>query len=100
MSIPNWSTMYAASSEESAMFFGASGSMAGGQMYAGGSPVGGTYSCRWKTVASYAQIIGLRKLMISGFGSDRSMWQRQIQCVPLDFASSAIPAGCGSWTMT
>ena len=31
-SIPNWSTMYAASSGESAMFFGASGSIAGGQM--------------------------------------------------------------------
>ena len=33
-SIPNWSTMYAASSGESAMFFGASGSIAGGQMNA------------------------------------------------------------------
>ena len=31
-SMPNWSTMYAASSAESAMFFGASGSIAGGQM--------------------------------------------------------------------
>ncbi len=31
-SIPNWSTMYAASSAESAMFFGANGSIAGGQM--------------------------------------------------------------------
>jgi hypothetical protein len=33
-SIPNWSTMYAASSAERAMFFGASGSIAGGQMNA------------------------------------------------------------------
>jgi hypothetical protein len=31
-SMPNWSTMYAASSGDSAMFFGASGSIAGGQM--------------------------------------------------------------------
>ena len=51
--MPNWSTMYAASSGDSAMFFGASGSIAGGQMYAGGSPARvGAYSGRWKIVAS------------------------------------------------
>jgi hypothetical protein len=41
--------MYAASSGESAMFFGASGSIAGGQMYAlRRSASAGTYSFRWK----------------------------------------------------
>ena len=35
------------------MFFGASGSIAGGQMYAGGSSAPrGTYSCMWKIAAS------------------------------------------------
>ena len=52
-SMPNWSTMYVASSGESAMFFGASGSIAGGQIAAiGRSGASGTYSRRWKTVAS------------------------------------------------
>ena len=52
-SIPNWSTMYVASSRESAMFFGASGSIAGGHMYASGRPSErGTYSWRWKIAAS------------------------------------------------
>ena len=45
------------------MFFGASGSIAGGQMYAGGSPgARGTYSARWKTVASYRAIDGSRNV--------------------------------------
>ncbi len=51
--MPNCSTMYAASSGASAMFLGASGSIAGGQITAPcmrGS--GGTYSCMWNTVAS------------------------------------------------
>ena len=35
------------------MFLGASGSIAGGQMYEGGIPAaGGTYSRRWYTIAS------------------------------------------------
>ncbi len=35
------------------MFFGASGSIAGGQMYASGRPSAfGTYSSRWKIAAS------------------------------------------------
>ena len=41
-SIPNWSTMYAASSGDNAMFFGASGSIAGGQMNARSVNSGGT----------------------------------------------------------
>jgi hypothetical protein len=35
------------------MFFGVSGSIAGGQMYAGGRPSWrGTYSSRWNTIES------------------------------------------------
>ena len=53
MWIPNWSTTYAASSAESAMFFGVSGSIAGGQMKASCSATSsGTYSLRWKIAAS------------------------------------------------
>ena len=52
-SIPNWSTMYAASSGDSAMFFGASGSIAGGQItQVGSASARGTYSRRWKIAAS------------------------------------------------
>jgi hypothetical protein len=100
-SIPNWSTMYEASSGESAMFFGARGSMAGGQMYAGGSPgaSSGTYCRRWKIAPSYLHMDGRRKSRTSRFGSDRSMWHRQIQsAVPL--RCSTIPSGCGSCMTT
>ena len=81
-SIPNWSTMYAASSAERAMFFGASGSMAGGQMNDCGSPATscGTYWRRWKIAASYLRSDGTMKSRTSGFGVERSMWQRQIHC--------------------
>jgi hypothetical protein len=73
-SIPNWSTMYAASSPERAMFFGASGSIAGGQMYAGGRPAAsGTYWRRWKIAASCREIDGTRKSITSLFGVERSM---------------------------
>src|SRR4029079_11395669 len=93
--------MYAASSGESAMFFGVSGSIAGGQMYDGGSPPTlGTYSGMWKMAASYWEIHGTRNERTSGFGCERSMWQRQIQCAALDGKCSTTPAGCGSWTIT
>ena len=48
-STPNWSHTNAASSGESAMFFGDSGSIAGGRMWVGTRPsrVAGTYCSRW-----------------------------------------------------
>ena len=52
-SMPNWSTMYAASSGESAMFFGCSGSIAGGQIATVARPSAcGAYSRMWKIDAS------------------------------------------------
>src|SRR4051795_8181887 len=59
-SMPNWSHTNAASSGESAMFFGDSGSIAGGQMWSGTPPFiptpSGTYSWRWKTAPSYSSM--------------------------------------------
>ena len=101
-SIPNWSTMYAASSAERAMFFGASGSIAGGQMYAGGSAV------RARDVRAPVEdrrvVGGERRARGSRAprgsasrgrcGSARSSGRRARA------ACSIIPAGCGSWTIT
>src|SRR4051812_30960600 len=60
-SMPNWSQTKAASSGESAMFFGDSGSIAGGQMCtpptAPSSPAG-TYCWRGQTDASYSRTSG------------------------------------------
>src|SRR3954464_8783323 len=58
-STPNWSHTNAASSGDSAMFFGDSGSIAGGQMWSGTPSVvmpSGTYSRRWKTAPSYSSM--------------------------------------------
>ena len=63
------------------MFFGDSGSIAGGTMRTPSWPLMpcGTYCCMCQTVASYSAISGSRRSIGSGFGSERSMWQRQIQ---------------------
>ncbi len=54
--MPNWSHTNAASSGESAMFFGDSGSIAGGQMWIfwllAPLRAAGTYSLRWNTESS------------------------------------------------
>src|SRR3954447_16839059 len=59
-SMPNWSHTNDASSGESAMFFGDSGSIAGGQMWSGTPPLSptpdGTYSRRWNTAPSYSSM--------------------------------------------
>ena len=82
------------------MFFGASGSIAGGQINAGGSPArAGTYCARWKIIASYCDIDGARKSSTSGFGSDISMWKRQTHFAFEEEKWSITPTGCGSWTM-
>jgi hypothetical protein len=60
------------------MFFGESGSIAGGTMFTPASIPGGTYSCMCHTVASYSSISGRRRATVAGLGFDRSMWQRQI----------------------
>ncbi len=78
-SMPNWSHTKAASSGESAMFFGDSGSIAGGQMCTPpprrpGPP--GTYCWRCQTDASYSRTSGTMWSIASGFGVERSMWQR------------------------
>ena len=100
-STPNWSTMNAASCSASAMFLGASGSIAGGWITTGGSSVpAGTYSGMWKIAASYPRIAGSRKSSTSRFGVEMSMWQRQIQCACASGSSSRTNTGCGSWTIT
>ena len=53
-----------------------------------------------QTVASYSSIIGSRRAIGAGLGSERSMWQRQIQLRPFSLAPRRRPIGCGSWTIT
>src|ERR671924_163964 len=108
-SMPNWSQTKAASSGESAMFFGDSGSIAGGTMWAPSKPglacatsplsSCGTYCSTCQTEASYSLMNGTIRAMASGFGVERSMWHRQIQVLPLFGTCRLIAAGCGSWTM-
>src|SRR5262249_35558920 len=100
-SIPNWLQTKAASSGESAMFFGERGSIAGGTIRTPPWPSSpfGTYCSRCQTVISYSAISGSSRLIGSGFGSERSMWQRQTQCFDRSGASWRIATGCGSWTM-
>ena len=76
--MPNWSTMYAASSGESAMFFGVSGSIAGGQMNASGRSVasGRIRACGRSRRRTGGSTAAARRQ--SRFGVERSMWQRQI----------------------
>ncbi len=100
-SIPNWSTMYAASSGESAMFFGISGSIAGGQIATSGRPsADGTYSGMWKMAASYSRRAGSRKLMTSGLGVEKSMCPRQTHFARRVGKDAISEAGCGSCTTT
>src|SRR3954447_18505212 len=75
-STPNWSQTKAASSGDSAMLFGDSGSIAGGQSWTGGPSTlrsAGTYSRRWKTEPSYSWISGTMRLSVGGCGVERSM---------------------------
>ena len=62
------------------MFFGESGSIAGGTIRTPPSRPSGTYCCMCQTLASYGSISGRRRAMVDGFGVERSMWQRQTQC--------------------
>ena len=81
-SMPNWSTMYAASSAESAMFFGVSGSIAGGQMNASRQAAGRAARTRacGRSPRRSARATARASRARSRFGVERSMWQRQIQC--------------------
>jgi hypothetical protein len=102
-SIPNCSQTNEASSGESAMFFGESGSIAGGisltSPFADCSSPSGTYSRRCQTLASYSSTSGLIRLSVVSFGVERSMWQRQIHFFAASGALWRRPTGCGSWTM-
>ena len=53
-----------------------------------------------QTVASYSSISGCRRAIGAGLGSERSMWQRQIQLRLFSRAPRRRPIGCGSWTIT
>ena len=100
--MPNWSQTKAASSGESAMFFGDSGSIAGGQITTpldAPSSAAGTYCWRCQTDASYSRTYGTRWSMASGFGVERSMWQRQTHVFAFSGTCPRIAAGWGSWTM-
>ena len=57
------------------MFFGASGSIAGGQMYARRQPSApaGRTPRMWKIAASYRRIDGRRKSSTVWFGVEKSM---------------------------
>jgi hypothetical protein len=63
------------------MFLGDRGSIAGGTIRTPSWPSSpfGTYCSRCQTVMSYSEISGRSRVIGSGFGSERSMWQRQIQ---------------------
>ena len=52
-----------------------------------------------QTVASYSAIIGCSSPIEAAFGSERSMWQRQIHLRPFWPAQWRRPTGWGSWTM-
>ena len=82
------------------MFFGESGSIAGGTIRTPSVIPSGTYCCMCQTLASYGSISGRRRSMVEGFGVERSMWQRQTQWRDFSEAFNNRPAGCGSWTMT
>ena len=98
MSRPNWLTMYAASSGDSDMFLGASGSMAGGITTGGGSPSpGGMYWAMWNTDRSEgSSIVDRRKSSTCGLGVERSMRQCPIDFAPFSAACKRKAAGCGS----
>ena len=59
----------------------------------------GTYCWRCQIVSSYSRISGNKRARVSGFGVERSMWQRQIQIRDRSGALARKPAGWGSWTM-
>ena len=84
------------------MFLGERGSIAGGTIRTPPWPSRplGTYCSMCQTVMSYSEISGSRRSIGSGFGSERSMWQRQTQFFAWSVASWRMPTGCGSWTMT
>src|SRR5918911_5286028 len=96
MSIPNWSHTYAASSGDSAMFLGASGSMAGGMMRAPLFMASGTYSWTWKTDAGYWLMYGSMRASVAGLGVERSMWQRHTHAPAFSRTSECMAAGWGS----
>jgi hypothetical protein len=52
-----------------------------------------------QTVMSYSEISGSSRSIGSGLGSERSMWQRQIQCLARSTALRLTASGCGSWMM-
>src|SRR3954451_20677889 len=83
-STPNWSQTNAASSGDSAMFLGDSGSIAGGSRWIGtlALRLAGTYWSMWYTEPSYSAISGTSRSMVASFGDDMSMWQRHTQCLP------------------
>ena len=82
------------------MFFGDSGSIAGGtSLTSPPSSPSGTYCCMCQTLASYSRTSGERRASVAWFGVERSMWQRQIQRFERSGAFARSPAGWGSWTM-
>ena len=81
------------------MFFGDSGSIAGGMIRALPSMPAGTYCWRCQIVLSYSRSSGNKRASVSGFGVERSMWQRQIQIRARSGAFARRAAGWGSWTM-
>ena len=78
------------------MFFGDSGSMAGGMMCtppAAPSIAAGTYCWRCQTEASYSRTKGTMCSIASGLGVDRSMWQRHTQVLAFSGMCFRIAAG-------
>src|SRR5688500_15829441 len=98
-SMPNCWQTYDASSGDSAMFFGASGSIAGGTMFTVPFIPSGTYVATWNSDCGYSQMYGRSCSIVGGFGVDTSMWQRQTPAFALSAPSAHIAAGCGSCTM-
>ena len=97
--MPNCSHTKTASWCESAMFFGASGSIAGGTMFTPPSSPTGTYVATWKSEAAYCRRNGCSRAIVAGLGVEMSMWHRHTQAAAFSGARVAIAAGCGSCTM-
>ncbi len=100
--MPNWSQTKAASSGERRMFFGDSGSIAGrADVHVGRSvePGGDVLLEVEDRSRRSSRTYGTSRSIASGFGDERSMWQRQIQLFAFSGTCLRIAAGCGSWTM-
>src|SRR3712207_6845305 len=97
-SMPNCWQTYKESSGDSAMFFGASGSIAGGTMFTVPCMPSGTYLSEWKSDCGYSRMYGRSFAIVAEFGVETSVWERGTLERALSGTSEYIAAGFVSWT--